>query len=66
VYGNDASVCFFWSRMDPKQKVAQEKDAKRFEPVEIQPSRLFQWAGQSGKQVCDCSSIINACLLLLL
>lgn len=38
-------------RMDPRQQLMQEKDAKRFEPVEIQPSRLFQWAPQTGSYI---------------
>lgn len=34
-------------QIDPKQKVMQEKDSKRFEPVEIHPSCLLQWAPQA-------------------
>lgn len=35
-------------RMSAEQQLAMEKDSKRFEPVETQPSRLFQWAAQKG------------------
>ena len=41
--------CFYHvSRMDPKHLLAQEKDAKRFRKVEVQPSNLFQWDAQTG------------------